>query len=84
MAIIGPPPNAALQNPDGRISIGWANFFSTAGQLLAAMSQSGTTAQRPTAFLFVGRVFFDTTLGYPVWLRSIGPVVWVDATGAPA
>jgi hypothetical protein len=50
----------------------------------SALTQSGTTAQRPTSLLWVGRTYFDTTLGYPVWLLSTGPDVWVDATGAPA
>jgi hypothetical protein len=42
---------------------------------------SGTTAQRPTADLYVGKQFFDTTLGYPIWYDGS---VWVDATGAAA
>jgi hypothetical protein len=28
--------------------------------------------------------YFDTTLGYPIWLESVNPDVWVDATGTPA
>lgn len=38
----------------------------------------GTTAQRPTA-VSVGFMYFDTTLGKPVWWKG---AVWVDATGA--
>lgn len=39
---------------------------------------SGTTAQRPTYSLFIGRFFFDTTLGKPIWWNG---TVWKDATG---
>lgn len=43
---------------------------------------SGTTAQRPTAKLPLpannGALYFDTTLGIPIWRFSTG---WVNATG---
>lgn len=39
---------------------------------------SGATGSRPTPTI-VGQVFFDTTLGKPVWWKG---AVWVDATGA--
>ena len=38
-----------------------------------------TGATRP-ATAIVGDMYFDTTLGKPIWLKEIG--VWVDATGA--
>jgi hypothetical protein len=39
----------------------------------------GTTAQRPTNSVPQGHMFFDTTLGKPIWRRNAG---WVDANGA--
>lgn len=40
---------------------------------------TGTTAQRPTlAVGDAGYLFFDTTLGHPIWWKG---AVWVDATG---
>ena len=42
---------------------------------------NGTTALRPTADLTVGQFYFDTTLGKPIWWKSIA-AGWVDATGA--
>ena len=39
---------------------------------------SGTTALRPTANLAVGKFYFDTTLGYPVWWNGTH---WVNASG---
>lgn len=83
MPLIGQPPNGPVDENGTAVSTGWANFFSTVGSLLNAMTLSGTTAKRPTTMLWVGRPYFDTTLGYEIWLRSIGPVVWVNGAGAP-
>ena len=44
-------------------------------------STFGTSAQRPTANLFVGKMYFDTTLGQPIWCSSISPIVWVNSAG---
>lgn len=63
------------------LPIGWASFFEQVFNLLNAMTQSGTTAQRPTVFLWIGRRYYDTTLGYPVYVNSVGPVVWKDGAG---
>lgn len=46
------------------------------------LNLSGTTANRPTTGLYLGMTYFDTTLGKPIWLQSVGPSVWCDATGA--
>ena len=43
--------------------------------------ESGVTANRPIANLLIGQVYFDTTLGYPIWWSGSD---WVDSTGAPA
>jgi hypothetical protein len=45
------------------------------------MYQSGVTANRPDKVLWIGRRYFDTTLGKPVYLKSINPSVWVDGVG---
>jgi len=39
---------------------------------------SGTTANRPNAKLLVGRQYFDTTLGIPIWWNGVH---WVNASG---
>jgi hypothetical protein len=41
-------------------------------------SVAGTTAQRPGTGLYVGKMFFDTTLGYPVWWSGAH---WVNSSG---
>jgi len=82
MALLNQPPIGAVVNPDGTATPGWSPFFSAIFALLTAMTQSGTTAQRPTTLLWVGRPYLDTTIGKPIWLKSTGPTVWIDATGA--
>ena len=39
---------------------------------------SGTTAERPTFKLYVGQMYFDTTLGIPIWWNG---TVWKNASG---
>lgn len=41
---------------------------------------SGNTASRPTSGS-VGLMYFDTTLGQPIWIASTGPIVWCNASG---
>ena len=47
--------------------------------LKKANGSSGTTASRPSNET-VGYIYFDTTLGKPIWLKTT-PNIWVDATG---
>lgn len=63
----------------------WVQWFQRLQNLAVALYGSGTTAQRPTKRLWVGRFYFDTTLGKPVWVKDPlpTPAVWVDATGTP-
>jgi hypothetical protein len=68
--VIGPPADP----PD----VGW---FAQAFLILFAVQQSGTTANRPIARLWIGRTYFDTTLNLPIWVKTISPVVWQDAAG---
>lgn len=62
----------------------WAGWFSTAQRILTAASSSGPTTSRPTQGQYVGMPYFDTSLGFTVWLKTPGSSpVWVNATGAP-
>lgn len=56
--------------------------FLTPQLLSALVSSSGTTAARPTDAT-VGYIYFDTTLGKPVFLKT-APSTWVDSTGTAA
>lgn len=40
-----------------------------------------TTANRQVNGIRVGDWHFDTTLGKPIWVKSIDPAVWVDGAG---
>ena len=63
------------------ITPAWSAWFQRLWALVSTLDSSGTTANRPTKNLFVGRFYFDTTLGYAVWLKSVNPIVWVDSGG---
>lgn len=85
-SLIGNPPTEPVDTmtADRRLSppgYGWRNFFSAVWRLLSGLTQSGTTAQRPTTFLWVSRPYLDATLGIPIWWDG---TQWIDATGAPA
>ncbi|MBI4835935.1 MAG: phage tail protein [Candidatus Abawacabacteria bacterium] len=41
-------------------------------------NQHGTSANRPSTAQ-IGYLYFDTTIGKPIWMNSLGQ--WVDATG---
>lgn len=51
-----------------------------AGFTRAVVPDVSTTAKRPTAGNFAGRMVFDTTLGKPIW-RNAANNGWVDSTG---
>jgi hypothetical protein len=82
MMIGTPPLNGSLPVSGGvaRWSQPWANWITRAGQILGAASQSGTTADRPTTDLWIGRPYFDTTLNLPIVWNS-GWIVPSSATG---
>lgn len=70
----------------GRFTWIWQAFMSSIHDWAGPLGGHGTTANRPVStaqnFLYVGYMFFDDTLGKPIFVKSLGPTVWVDATGA--
>lgn len=74
-------PNAQPLQEDGMFGGPWMSFFTKLRFWAIANSQYGTTAQRPTKGLQSGDKYFDTTLGYIVHVKSVGPVVWVRWDG---
>jgi len=77
-----PPNQDRIADESGRPSRAFVRWFTEIFTFLSSIDQSGTTANRPTANLWVGRFYFDTTLGQPIWVKTTSPVVWVDATGS--
>lgn len=61
----------------------WRAWFSSLYLYVQALGGNGPTAARPVNNLYVGMQYFDTTLGYPVFLQSVTPAVWVNASGTP-
>src|SRR3990167_5213971 len=76
--------------PDGKLLTinvrpEWASLFASLQAVAYAQTRSGTTAQRPTSEMngrYRGMPYFDTSLGYTVFLNYASSNVWVDATGA--
>lgn len=71
-AIINPPGIGPVdrQGADGRISQvseGWLIFFNQVYNICSALVQSGSSTNRPTSYLWVGKPYFDETLGQFVY-----------------
>jgi len=78
--MIKPPFIANITDDSYKLGRSWTNWMT---QLwLKQTPMIGTTAQRPTTNLDLGMIYFDSTLGKPIWLKSVGPNVWVDGVGA--
>ncbi len=60
----------------------WIQWLTKLSTFAGAVSDYGTTAQRPIKNLFIGRPYFDQTLGFPVYVKTVTPTVWVDGSGA--
>lgn len=85
MALINTAPvQTAPNDGDGKVPFAWGAWFQQVFNICFALTQSGVTANRPTSGLWVGRMYFDTTLNKPIWCKTptSSPAVWVDATGA--
>lgn len=59
----------------------WAQWLTRVNAIANANVDYGTTTQRPTSGLWIGRRYYDTTLGFPVYVDSVKPTVWHDAAG---
>ena len=65
------------------ITLPWRTWFQYVREVISALTASGTTTERPTTLLWIGRRFYDTSLNKPVYLSSVSGAtrVWRDATG---
>jgi hypothetical protein len=63
------------------------SWFQSIQRWLGPIGQTGVTSARPNSGVYVGLSYFDTTLGYPVFAKSVVSsanaqvVVWVNASG---
>lgn len=62
--------------------LSWSSWIGKVRMLAGTLNDYGTTANRPTQDIWVGRFYFDTTLNKPIWVKTVSPIVWVDATSA--
>lgn len=81
--ISSPPTRGTVDELDAqgtpvRVTRQWSSFFERVFAICFAVAQSGTTTQRPTVGLWIGRPYFDTTLGHIVHYDGTN---WVDAAG---
>lgn len=66
----------------GVLSPSWTAWFKKLALYGGSVNDSGTTAQRPISNLWIGRPYFDTTLGYIIHIKTVSPIVWVNGAGA--
>jgi hypothetical protein len=84
---LGPVPlNQMITEKGGATTGAWLAWLSALFGIVKPIGTSGTTAQRPIVTpnnqLYIGQGYFDTTLGYMVWIKSLTPTVWVNGAGA--
>jgi hypothetical protein len=75
------PDNVPVIDQNGNTALPWAQWFARVQRIVSSVQSSGVTADRPTKGLWVGRTYFDTTLGKPIWVLSVNPAVWVNGAG---
>lgn len=79
-----PLPSRPIITQDGKLLDKlYQAWFGAIQQWLGPLGQFGTTAQRPTKNLWIGLPYYDTTLGYPVFVHQISPsIIWHNGAGA--
>lgn len=80
-----PPLKTPIQDANGNIDASWQDFCSAVFFSIISLQTSGTTANRPTKNLWIGRPYFDTSLGAagkPIWYGSNGTWRLADGTAA--
>jgi hypothetical protein len=81
---LSPLPTSELISQKDKLSQSYRDWFQSIQTWLGPQYRVGVTGGRPTTGLYIGLMYFDTTLGFPVFLKTIGsPNVWVNASGAP-
>ena len=64
----------------------WANYWAAVQETLSASTRNGPTASRPTSKMkgrYTGMPYFDTSLGFTIYLKTASSDVWVDGAGTP-
>lgn len=75
------PLTEQIKSRIGQLTDPWRAWLEQLFFFTKPLGTSGTTAMRPISQLYVGQQYFDTTLGYPVFLKTVSPIVWVNGAG---
>ena len=85
------PTDRRVADRGGELQRAYQKWFSSIQYYLSPVGTYGATASRPVNAgtpgsnpsrpLYIGQSYFDTTLNKPIWVKSLNPTVWVDATG---
>jgi hypothetical protein len=79
------PSNNTFVDDDKSITPSWLAYFSRLHAVISSLTESGPTAQRPVKGLWIGRGYFDTTLGIKIFVKFASPnpaaTVWVNGAG---
>lgn len=86
MSLTPIPADQQIADRMGRLTPIWQAFLSQVYYWLKPTGTTGDTANRPVDSsqnpLFIGQMYFDSTLGYAIWVKSRNPTVWVNGSGA--
>lgn len=78
MKINQPPIRRKFDNEKG-VNTEWVEWVNQIHRIVQELARSGTTSERPTK-LYVGQMYFDTTLNRPIWVNAAG-TGWIKADG---
>jgi muramidase (phage lysozyme) len=70
------PFQSKIQSENNRVESIWQVWFDRIQVILNGVTASGPTSNRPTQNLYVGQVFFDTTLNKPVYWNGSTWITW--------
>lgn len=77
--------NAPLNEPfmrNNANSFVWQRWFTFLVSAFNTVGRYGTTAERPNPAPDVGFQYFDTTIGRPIWAKTLTQYVYSDGTNA--
>lgn len=78
------PSNVPITDKNGTLTPVFQAWLTSVYTYAQGLGQYGATTARPKSGLFIGRDYFDTTLGYKVTIKAVSPsVVWVNGAGTP-
>ena len=80
--MISPAPNQSpLSDQNNNVLSPWKAFFTDIFNVCVSVQSSGITANRPVKNMWIGKQYFDTTIGKPIYWNG---TIWVKADGTAA